>query len=402
MQDSRSFRRFPVQVWIIFAGTLIFCVGSSMAWPYLNIYLREKLNLPLSVTTLLISLRSMTGILTSFLAGTIADKFGRRKMMLFSLIAGSVYYLLMSFAGSMWQFALLMGLWGSLDLFFPVGSNAMVADLVDAEDRIEAYSLLRIVYNAGFAIGPIVGGIIAAHSYQMIFWIAASGYLISFVFMSLKIQETLPNSVSVETRKVNPTRLRDVLQDGAFIMVIMMMVFIYMGTSVVFNLLSLYAREAHAIPENHISIVFTVNALMCVFLQMPIMRATKHLNGYKVMTVAAGFYVIGFLMFGTYANVLWFCLSMVVMTIGELLITPTVLSLTAERAPVDARGRYMSIYNLAHPIGYAFGPVMAGSLYDRYQPRAIWLGATFSALVATGGYLFLFIRDKKQHHSLGK
>ena len=68
---KQNFQRIPLQIWVIFAGSLIFSIGSSMAWPFLNIYLRERLNLPLRTTTLLISLRAVTGILASFVAGTI-------------------------------------------------------------------------------------------------------------------------------------------------------------------------------------------------------------------------------------------------------------------------------------------------------------------------------------------
>jgi len=57
-----------------------------------------------------------------------------------------------------------------------------------------------------------------------------------------------------------------------------------------------------------------------------------------------------------------------ILTIGELLMSPTMLALTAKRAPADARGRYMSIYNLSHPIGNAFGPALAGLLYDQFYP----------------------------------
>ena len=78
--------------------------------------------------------------------------------MLASLLGGTVYYFLMVYAQTIWQFAILMGIWGAMDLFYPIGSNSMIADMVKAEDRLEVYSLMRMVNNAGIAIGRFSAG----------------------------------------------------------------------------------------------------------------------------------------------------------------------------------------------------------------------------------------------------
>lgn len=382
-------------------GSLIFSIGSSMAWPYLNIFLRERLDLPLRITTLLISLRSFTGILASFFAGFFADRFGRRGLMLASLLGGACYYFLMYSADSIWQFAVLMGIWGALDLFYPVGSNAMIADLVPQKNRLEAYSLLRMVYNAGFAVGPIVGGILAAHSYGLIFYAAATGYAISFVISILTIKETLQKKAPGSAENFVNTRYSDVFKDRTFIISILLMSFIFMGSSVVFNLLSLYGRETYGFRENQISFVFSVNALMCVFLQLPAMRMSRNMHPFRTMIFSAFFYMIGIGGYALMPNVLWYCLCMAVLTVGELLMTPTMSALTARLSPPDARGRYMSILSLAHPVGYGIGPAFAGYLYDFFIPQSIWINGAFCCLLAAGGFIILYKRNKQAVRLIG-
>jgi MFS family permease len=392
---KNEFRKFPLQLWIIMGGSLIFSIGSSMAWPYLNIFLQDRLDLPLRITTLLISLRSFTGILASFFAGSFADRFGRRGLMLASLLGGACYYFLMYSASSIWQFAILMGIWGALDLFYPVGSNAMIADLVPQEDRLEAYSLLRMMYNAGFAVGPIVGGILAARSYALIFHAAAIGYAISFVISILTIKETLHKKIPGSVGKTGKTRYSNIFKDKTFLISILLMSVIFMGSSVVFNLLSLYGRETYGFHENQISYVFTVNALMCVFLQLPAMRLSRNMHPFKTMIFSAFFYMIGIGGYALIPNILWYCLCMAVLTVGELLMTPTMSALTARLSPPDARGRYMSILSLAHPVGYGIGPAFAGYIYDFFVPQTIWINGAFCCLLAAGGFILLFKLNKR-------
>ncbi len=394
-----KFRKFPVQFWIILAGSLIFSIGSSMAWPYLNIFLRERLDLPLRVTTLLISMKAFSGILASFFAGGIADRFGRRGLMLASLSGGAIYYFLMYSATSLWQFALLMAVWGALDLFYPVGSNAMIADLINPSDHLDAYSLLRMMYNAGFAVGPIVGGILAARSYALIFYAAAAGYMISFVISLLTIKETLNRNIHhlPDDEKKKATTYADVFRDKTFLISILLMSVIFMGSSVVFNLLSLYSRETYGFMENQISYVFTVNAVLCVLLQLPAMRYTRHIHPFKTMIFSALLYMVGIGGYALIPNVLWYCLCMAVLTVGEVMMTPTMSALTARLSPADARGRYMSILSLALPVGYGVGPALAGYLYDAFIPQAIWINGAFFCLISAIGFGLLFQANKKEH-----
>ena len=71
------FNRFPLQLWLVFLGNFIISVASSMSWPFLNIYLRQRLGLPLHLSTLLASTRAVTGIAASLTIGAVSTKIGR-------------------------------------------------------------------------------------------------------------------------------------------------------------------------------------------------------------------------------------------------------------------------------------------------------------------------------------
>ena len=83
----------------MFCGMFISTVGASMIWPFLMLYVSEKLQVPLTTAAALATLNAAVGVLSSFIGGPITDKFGRKGVMVFSLIANGLAYAVMSRAG---------------------------------------------------------------------------------------------------------------------------------------------------------------------------------------------------------------------------------------------------------------------------------------------------------------
>ena len=77
--------QYPRQFWLLLAGMLMSTLGASMIWPFLTIYVSESLELPLATVAGLISLNAVMGLVFSFIAGPVTDRFGRKWVMVFSL-----------------------------------------------------------------------------------------------------------------------------------------------------------------------------------------------------------------------------------------------------------------------------------------------------------------------------
>lgn len=389
--------QYPREFWFLMFGSIVFTMGASLVWPFLSIYIQEKLDIPLRYSTLLISLRAFSGVLASFFfAGSFADRFGRRLLILVSLCGGFVYYLGLKIADELWEFALLMVFWGMLDIFYPVGINAMIADIIPSENRLEAYSILRIVYNTGYGVGPILGGIMAARSYDTIFLAAASGYALSFLFMLFFTKETLTGEIrSKAAGRKEDYSISIVLKDRIYILSVFLNGMIYITSAGVFNLLSLYAVQNFGIPESSISVVFTVNAVMCVTLQLAVIRIINGKNPIRLMCISGVLYMIGVCSIAFVNQVWWYCICMSVMTLGELIMSPTMSDLAAKMAPENARGRYMSVLSLARPFGQGIGPAFLGYINDMVSPRMMWIGGSLFAGIASCAFFCLDQKTKE-------
>jgi MFS family permease len=126
---------------------------------------------------------------------------------------------------------------------------------------------------------------------------------------------------------------------------------------------------------------------MVVLFQYAVTQASKRYPPPGVLALGAVFYAVGV------GSVAWgggfaaFWLSMVILTIGELLLVPTASTLTAALAPAEMRGRYMGVYNLTWGISYGLGPVIGALLSDRIAPVATWYGGLAFGLAAAAGFL---------------
>src|SRR5512136_2351990 len=120
---------YPRQFWLLFWGMLVNSSGASMVWPFMTIYLRQRLGVPLTTVALLFTLNSLAGLASISLTGPAVDRFGRKGAMALSLGAGCLFMLALARVDSFGSAAVLMVLKGLTDRLYRVGSDAMVADL---------------------------------------------------------------------------------------------------------------------------------------------------------------------------------------------------------------------------------------------------------------------------------
>lgn len=384
---------YPSQFWLLTWGMLVSTIGSSMVWPFLTIYLTKKLSLPLFTIATLFAISAVTDLIFSFIAGPIVDKTGRKRVMVFSLIANGIVNIMMSQAGTLEAFAILMALNGAINPLYRVGADAMLADLVPGEKRAGAYSWTRMANNLGIALGPTLGGFISTGSYTASFLIAAAGLVFYGLLVGFFAKETIPQQGTTPARWTETLGgYKKVVKDGAFISFSAAIAINTICAVMIWQLMSVYANTNYGISESQYGLIPSTNAAMVVLLQFMITRFTKRRPPLLMAALGALIYAVsaGMVAFATDFWGFWSC--MVLMTFGELILVPTATTWVANRAPADMRGRYMSLYGLTWSIARGIGPAYGGLLNDNLGPRYMWIGSFAVGLIASTWLLLLFRR----------
>jgi len=391
--------QYPSQFWLMFAGLILSTLGMTMIWPFLMIYASESLSLPLGAVASLMTVNAAAGILSSVLAGPVVDRAGRKWVMVVGLIGNGLCYFLLNGAHSYGAFALVLGASGAFSPLYKVGMDAMLADMFPMRKRADAFALIRMARNIGVATGPAVGGFVLAQSYSIGLYSAAAGLIAYGLLMLFFAAETIPPEVKAEASSL-VEQLRgywEALRDRPFMGLVGAFTLVQMTSALMWVLLSVYLKTHFGIGEQLYGWLPTTNALMVVFLQVWITRKTRRKPAVKVMGWGAGFYILAPLVVALSEGFWEFWAAMVLMTLGELIVVPRASAYAANLAPVDKRGRYMSLYGLTWNVASGISPLLGGFLSDHVGTKAPWFGGALVGILAVGAFWLLGNGDSQEN-----
>jgi len=278
-------------------------------------------------------------------------------------------------------------------LFRPI-PNIIAIDLVPRDKRLEAFSLLRIGQNAGFALGPIVGGFMALLSYTSMFYFTAitSGIYLLLVIFFISDTRTCMPSARFSLRDVG-----SIAGDRPFMAFSLLVFLVTVVYSQMYSPLSVYAKGFVGLSEPEVGVLFAINGTMVVVAQYIVTRLTDSLRLTTSMGLGVALYALGFGLVAFSHSFLMLGLCVFIITLGELTYMPPSTTLTANLSSGENRGRYQGFSGLTSTLGFAVGPLIGGMLLDHLPPAAMWLIIGVSGMACALGlvYLKLLIPEEK-------
>jgi MFS family permease len=134
--------------------------------------------------------------------------------------------------------------------------------------------------------------------------------------------------------------------------------------------------------EQGFSYILSLNAIMVVLFQFPITRWVSRYRPLMVMTGGTLLYALGFAMYGFVAWYPMFLAAMVIITVGEMMVSPVGQAIATRLAPENMRGRYMAMFGYTWGIPFMIGPIAAGIVLDNFNPNLLWYTAGIIGLLA--------------------
>ncbi|WML25247.1 MFS transporter [Neobacillus sp. OS1-33] len=376
----------PRALWLLIIGMVVNVTGSSFLWPLNTIYIHDHLGKSLSVAGVVLMLNSAASVIGNLYGGSLFDKIGGYK----SIILGISITLTALIGLTFWHdwpayivFQIIIGF--GTGIIFP--SMYAMAGSVWIEGGRKAFNAIYVAQNLGVALGASLGGIVAAHSFQLIFLantimyvlfllIAIFGY--KGILVDSGKQATIDLNVPAGKNKKNLTALL-ILCTGYLLCWV---AYVQWQTTI-----ASYTQEIH-ISLTQYSLLWSINGALIVVGQPLLNSVLKHLTASLKLQMIIGIviFIVSFLVAGKATVFSGFLVGMIILTIGEMFIWPAVPTVAFDLAPKGREGFYQGIVNSTATGGRMIGPLLGGMLVDMYNISALFIvliGLFLIAIVTT-------------------
>ncbi len=380
-QYRAAFEGLSQEAWVL-ATVMFVNRAGTMVLPFLGLYLREGLGYSLADTGWIMAFYGVGSMVGALTGGALSDRFGSYRVQQFALFTGAFLFLGLSFLTEFWSLAFGVFILTSVaDMVRPANSSA-VFEYAKEGNVTRAFSLNRMAINLGFSVGPAAAGIIAAWSYQGLFWAdaatcAAAGLLFVGFFRKRRPRRERERPV---TPGRSPYRDRGALAFSALVLLFALAFFQLVST------MPLYYRDVFNLQEEQIGLLLGFNGLLIVAVEMVFVNwahnriAPRHAIAIGVLVMALSFASLNWAtgLPGLYA-------SMLVLSVSEILAMPFMISWITLRAGDQSRGRYLGLYAATYALGHILAPLLGTRVIEHFGYSTLYYGvAALSVLTAIG------------------
>ena len=369
---------------VIFLTIFVNLVGFGIIIPLLPFYAESFGASPLTIG-LLFAVYSACQLVASPALGDLSDRYGRRPVLIFSLLGTVVSFVMMAMAHTIWVlFAarIVDGLSGGNIST----ARAYVADVTEPKDRSKAYGLIGAAFGLGFIMGPALSGILAAYSMTAPIWAAAGVTMMATLMAWFWLPETV-HRASAGTG--NPFRsLAEMLQRPG-LRRMLWVDFIYWFAFAIFQTtFALFVARRFGFTVSTTGYFFAGFGVLGAVVQGLAIRPVVHRMGDKpTFLLGLGCAAVGLIGATLAPTVGLFTVALVPLALGIGFGHPTVSSLVSRAGGRDEQGRVQGAAGAMESLGRAMGPVWGNAALARYGDGVPYLSAA-ACLVLT---LFLSV-----------
>ncbi|BDR92380.1 MFS transporter [Vulcanisaeta souniana] len=357
-------------------------LGSSLLWSFTGFALFQYYKLPLILVSLFYVTQAVISSIAFIIGGYLADFLGRVRTMTISAVVSSIALIIAYVINKPLAVVLMVLIQSFFNNTYGVANTSIVGDYArEFTSLVKYFSRLRVGINAGWAIGPAIGGLLyEIYGFRILILL---GSVIPLMALPLLMTLPEPNYVAEAGLTFHVNRA------FALFLIPSFLTFLVMG-QLGFPLLTYYNMHV-GLTTFQVGLLYMENGLLVVFLQDIIGR---YLRRPSLISLGMVIYGVSYLAVAFIPGFAWAVVGMFFITLAEMVVSPLSQSIANALADPRSRGRYMGLYSLITGLGRTMASSISGVLlsYAIKQPFAMW-GFVFAVAISSSGLYSIIIRD---------
>ena len=318
--------------------------------------------------------------------GSLSDRYGRRPVLLISLLVMTIDYLVMAIAGSIWLLFLTRVV-GGITAATMSTANAFIADISKPEEKSANFGLVGAAFGMGFVLGPVIGGLLGEFGTRAPFYAAAALGAVNLVFGYFVLPETVTDRIRrpFSLRRANPFGAFKALGQLEGVRQLILLVFLYEFAFIVYPATWAYfTKEAFGWSPGMVGASLALFGIGIAIVQGALIRpALRRFGERGTIIYGIGFNFSAFLVLTMITNG-WVALAFIPLTALGAVVTPALQGLMSQRAGDDQQGELQGVISSAKSIAMIFSPLVMTQLFWAYTNDAglYFPGAAFALSAA--------------------
>lgn len=384
---KNAFNGLSKNTWYLSVVMLVNRSG-TMVVPFMTMYCTQKLHFTLPQAGIVMALFGAGAIAGAYIGGRITDKSGFYVQQFAALLLGGIMFLVTGFLKTYLSLCIGTFFLSLCNESFRPANAAAIAYYSLPQNITRSYSLNRLAINLGWAVGGALGGVLASINYHLLFWVDGCTNIVAAILLFKLLPYTHSKAAVV---KEKPAIKQHAYTDKFYVAFIIITFLFASCFFQLFTMQPVFFKTQWHFNEAFIGFLMALNGIIIVLIEMIIIYS---IEGRKQNTffirIGFSFAALSFAALNIFpAGALTACISIVLITVGEMLSMPFMNSFWIQRSKPHNRGEYAALYAMAWSLAQIVAPLSGSHIAATYSFTTLWWVLSIVCIIATVCILLL-------------
>jgi len=392
---------------LIFLIILLDLMGIGLILPLFP-FIAMDIGLSAAMITFVLALYPMAQFFSGPVWGGLSDHYGRRPILMFSMVGSVVSYVVLGIADTLWLL-IASRLIGGISAGNLAAAFAYITDITTPENRAKGMGLIGGALSLGFILGPAVGGLLAGGdpenaNLSLVAFVAGGTSFIALLgtifFLPESLSEELKEKIKQRPKMSRPQQFKLVTARGALLTLFVAALIFAAAEAVYTTTFPLYVNEKLGLGPREVGLILSFAGVIMVIMQLKaIGPLAKRFGEINLITTGCFVYALGLALVATANGIPQLLLASVFLPIGLAIVNPSVSSLVSQKCSDTERGLVMGLYQSVGSLGRGVGPLYSGTLFGQISIYAPIIYSIASMVPMLGLVYLVRMRSKKSIES---